>query len=101
MGDYTIEFGTMAAADPAPLLRGLPDDRCQCPHWGFLFRGRLTVRYADGEETFSSGEAYYMAPGHRPRFDEDCEWVEFSPTALWRETRALILRNRELLELSP
>jgi hypothetical protein len=21
-------------ADVAPLFTGLPDDRCQCPHWG-------------------------------------------------------------------
>ena len=31
---YTVGFETYTAdADPAPLFQGLPDDRCQCPHW--------------------------------------------------------------------
>jgi hypothetical protein len=21
--------------DATPLLKGLPDDQCQCPHWGY------------------------------------------------------------------
>ena len=32
--------------DHTPLLRGLPDDRCQCPHWGYVINGRLTFRRA-------------------------------------------------------
>jgi hypothetical protein len=24
--------------DLGPALKGLPDDRCQCPHWGYLLR---------------------------------------------------------------
>lgn len=32
---YTVGFASYTAdADPTPLFRGLPDDRCQCPHWG-------------------------------------------------------------------
>jgi hypothetical protein len=31
----------------APPLKGLPDDRCQCSHWGHLFKGKIVVRYAD------------------------------------------------------
>jgi hypothetical protein len=23
----------------APLLKGLPDDSCHCPHWGYVFKG--------------------------------------------------------------
>ena len=30
----TIQFVTIREdVDAAPLLRGLPDDRCNCPHW--------------------------------------------------------------------
>ncbi|HEX5096558.1 MAG TPA: hypothetical protein VFX21_11110 [Acidimicrobiia bacterium] len=33
LGDYTIGFETYTAdADLAELFKGLPDDRCQCPH---------------------------------------------------------------------
>src|SRR5207245_7421707 len=40
----TIDFAKFPPHDLAPLLKGLPDDRCQCPHWGFLFKGRIVVR---------------------------------------------------------
>ena len=64
---YTVSFETFHTdIDPAPLFRGLPDDRCQCPHWGIVVSGRLEVRYADREETFTAGDAYYMPPGHLP-----------------------------------
>ena len=33
-------------ADATPLLVGLPQDLCQCPHWGLVLRGSIHVRYA-------------------------------------------------------
>src|SRR5690606_33518784 len=42
-----------AGTDFGPLLRGLPNDRCQGPHWGYVLKGRLRIQYADGEETLS------------------------------------------------
>jgi hypothetical protein len=33
--------------DATPFMKGLPDDRCQCPHWGYVFKGKMTARYAD------------------------------------------------------
>ena len=40
-GGYTVGFETHTAdADIAPLFRGLPDDRCQCPHWGYVVKGK-------------------------------------------------------------
>ena len=38
------------------------------------------MRYTDGEtETLSTGEAYYLRPGHNVHLDEDTEFVEFTP----------------------
>src|SRR2546423_1493666 len=67
---YVIGFETYTAdADPAELFRGLPDDRCQCPHWGVVLRGALIYRNADGtEDRIAAGEAYYVGPGHLPQF---------------------------------
>ena len=32
---YAVDFITFKVEmDAAPLLKGLPDDRCHCPHWG-------------------------------------------------------------------
>src|SRR5215831_10956479 len=58
--------GVQQGGDMAPLFRGLPDDRCQSPHWGIVVKGRLTFTYADGEDVIEAGEAYYAPPGHTP-----------------------------------
>ena len=70
-----------AGADAAPLLEGLPENLCQCPHWGTVVKGSIHVTYADGtEETVNAGEVYYWPPGHTVRVDEDYEAIEFSPS---------------------
>ena len=69
-----------AGTDFTPLLAGLPDDRCACPHWGYVSEGSITVRYADGsEETTSAGELYYWPGGHTGWTDEGVTFTEFSP----------------------
>ena len=91
---YTVAFETYRAdMDPAPLFVGLPDDRCQCPHWGVVLRGRITMRFADHEETYEAGEAYYAPPGHRPVIHADSEVVEFSPSELLQQTMAVVGAN--------
>ena len=68
-------------ADATPLLVGLPNDLCQCPHWGTVLSGSIHVRYADGtEEVVRAGDVYHWPPGHTVWVDEDYEAVEFSPS---------------------
>lgn len=57
----------------------LPGGRCPCPHWGYVLKGRLVVRYEDREETIEAGDAFYMPPGHAPEAEEGTEIVQFSP----------------------
>ena len=71
-----------AGADLRPLLAGLPEDRCACPHWGYLLEGSITLRYADGtEECTRAGDVYYWPGGHTGWTDEGVRFVEFSPAA--------------------
>ena len=97
-GDFTVAFEKIPAGEFDELFSGLPDDRCQCPHYGVLLTGKMTIKYADREETVTAGQAYYMAPGHLPRFDEDCETVEFSPTAKLQQTLAVIQKNVKAMQ---
>ena len=79
-GDMNVAFeGFPAGMDTRPLFKGLPEDRCQCPHWGVVLKGRLRALYASSEEVITSGQAYYLAPGHNVVIEEDCELIEFSP----------------------
>ena len=95
----TVELGKMEAqVDPGPLFKGLPDDRCQCPHWGYVIRGTLRYRYADREEAYHAGDVYYAAPGHTPIIEAETQYVEFSPTNLLRETTAVVERNMAAMQ---
>ena len=94
LGGYTVGFETFRAdADPAPLFRGLPDDRCQCPHWGYVAKGKVIFRYTDRDEVFEAGDAYYGAPGHLPLVFAGTELLEFSPTDKLNQTMEVITRN--------
>lgn len=76
-GEY---FSLGAGTDIAPLLEGLKDDLCQCPHWGYLIEGEVTITYTDGsEEIVSGGDLFYWPPGHTVRVGVDAEIVLFSP----------------------
>jgi hypothetical protein len=75
-----------AGADATPLLEGLPQNLCQCPHWGIVTKGSINVRYGDGRtETVRAGEVYYWPPGHTVSVDEDYNAIEFSPKDGMRE----------------
>jgi mannose-6-phosphate isomerase-like protein (cupin superfamily) len=91
---YTINFVSFNQdIDATPLLKGMPDDRCQCPHWGYVTKGRLTFRFADHEEVFEAGDAFYLPPGHVPLADAGSEYVQFSPAEELREVSETIVRN--------
>ena len=95
-GDLVVSFETVpAGTDSAPLFKGLPGESCRCPHWGYMLKGKMIVRYDDGEETITAGQAYYMPPGHVPLFVEETEVVEFSPR---KEKEATIEAVRKNLE---
>jgi Cupin domain len=99
LGDYTVGFETFRAdADAAPLMKGLPDDRCQSPHWGYVISGQVTLTYADHEETYEAGDAYYAPPGHTPAVTAGTELIEFSPTEAYGRTMAVVGRNLAALQ---
>lgn len=53
---------------------------CQCPHWGYVLQGKLTVTYADGNsEQISGGNLFHWPPGHTVKVSQDAEVVLFSP----------------------
>jgi len=91
---YTVGFESYPEdVDPAPLFTGLPDDRCQCPHWGVVQNGQITFRWADHEETYVEGDAYYAPPGHLPLIAAGTSIVEFSHTDELNATMAVIVAH--------
>ena len=94
---YSVNFTTFHVdMDQTPVLKGLPDDQCQCPHWGYVIKGRLTIRSGDREEVFEAGDAYYLAPGHVGVSNEPgSEIVQFSPAEELKKTSDVIMKNMQ------
>lgn len=67
-----------AGVDTRPVFKGLPDDRCQCEHWGHIVRGTIRVHTADGTTTYEAGESYHWPPGHNLEAVTDCEYLEIT-----------------------
>ena len=64
---YTVTFTSLLDdIDATPFMKGLLDDRCQCPHWGYVIKGRMTARYADRDEVFEAGDAFYTPDRSAP-----------------------------------
>ena len=94
LGDYVVGFTTFREdGDATPVFRGLPDDRCQSHHWGYVFSGKITFKYAGHDEVYEAGDAYYAPPGHIPLVTAGTEVVEFSPAHEYRMTQEAIARN--------
>ncbi len=98
-GGMAIEMGSLRQEiDPSPLFKGLPDDRCQCPHWGYVLQGQLRFKFADHEEIYQAGDVYYAAPGHTTVLGANTEYVEFSPAEGYRQTMEAIERNMAAMQ---
>jgi hypothetical protein len=97
---YTVSFLTFRQdIDATPLLKGLPDDQCQCAHWGYVVNGRVTIRYADREEVFETGDAFYTPPGHVPvQHEPGTEMLLFSPAEELREVAATMTKNMQSMQ---
>jgi hypothetical protein len=99
LGDFVVAFSTFhEGGDATPLFKGLPDDRCQAAHWGYIFKGKVTFKYADHDEVYEAGDAYYAPPGHIPVVEAGTEGVEFSTAAEFEQTLEVLERNLAVLQ---
>lgn len=76
-GEY---FSLAAGVDTTPLFQGLDGNACQCPHWGYVLRGRITTTDANGkQETVNANDLFYWPAGHNVKVESDAELIMFSP----------------------
>ena len=80
-GSLAAEYFSLGAGtDIAPLLKGLDDDACHAPHWGFIISGEVVITYTnETSETCIGGDLFYWPPGHSVRVVRDAEVILFSP----------------------
>ena len=99
LDDYTVDFVSIRQTHSlAALLAGLPGDACQCPHWGYMFNGKLSVSYTDQpDEVYEAGDAFYITAGHNPLVEAGTEYVQFSPSNELHTVSDVMTKNAQAL----
>ena len=59
----------------------------------------MTFSYADHDETYVAGDAYYAPPGRTPAITAGTEIIEFSPTDEYGRTMEIIGRNLDAMQV--
>jgi hypothetical protein len=98
-GGMTVCFnGLPKGTDFTPLLVGLNNDSCHCPHWGYVTEGKVLIKYDNGqEETVSAGEVFYWPAGHTAIVQENVKLIDFSPSKEFNEVIAHV--GKKMAEL--
>ncbi|MCA9830281.1 MAG: cupin domain-containing protein [Dehalococcoidia bacterium] len=86
-GDMRVAVVSVpAGTDFSPLLKGLPNDRCQAEHWGYVIKGKLRIKHADDrEEVLTGGDFYHMPAGHTGVAEEETEFLEIGEPQAYQQ----------------
>lgn len=86
-GDMALRYARVPAnTDFAPVLEGLPEDRCPSHHWGIVLEGSINLRHADGTvETTRAGDLYHWPAGHTAWTEEATVFLEVGPIEQMRQ----------------
>jgi hypothetical protein len=79
-----VGYTVTGAADHTAVYQGLPGGLCQCPHYGYVFKGRIRARYPGSawpDEVAAAGEAYFFPAGHVLVYEEETQALELNPAA--------------------
>ena len=58
----------------------------------------MTFRFADRDEVFEAGDAFYLPPGHIPIVQAGAAYVQFSPSEDLRAVAEAMARNAEAMQ---
>ena len=93
-GEMHVEYDVFKKRfDVTPYLKGLPNDRDPCPHWGVIVKGQGKIIVDGKEELFKAGDGFYAPPGHTGIFEAGTELWEFSPKDKLQKTMETIAKN--------
>ena len=86
-GGMAVAFNELpAGTDMGPLLQGLKNNSCHCPHWGYIVEGEMVLNYDDGtKERYTTGDVFYLPPGHTGTIEKDTKLIDFSPEKEFKE----------------
>src|ERR1700730_14594940 len=82
--DMELGYTVAPPVDCTPGYQGLPGGVCQCPHYGYVFTGRMRAVYPGTDwpdEIAEAGDVYFFPAGHSLIYDEPSEVLELNPAA--------------------
>ena len=99
-GGMTVAFNEVpGGTDLTPLLEGLENDSCHCPHWGYIVEGAMRVKYNDGaEELLETGDVFYLPAGHTAIVERDLKIIDFNPEKEFGEVMDHIAKKMAEME---
>lgn len=83
-GDMEVGYTSTGPLDCTQLYQGLAGGVCPCPHYGYVFKGRLRALYPGTDrpdEVATTGDVYFFPAGHILVYDEETEALEINPAA--------------------
>ena len=83
-GDLEVGYTVTGPADHTALYQGLPGGVCPCPHYGYVFAGRIRCVYPGTDwpdEIAEAGQAYFFPAGHALIYEATTEALELNPAA--------------------
>jgi hypothetical protein len=81
-GDMEVGFTVTGPGDHTAAYQGLGGAVCPCPHYGYVFTGRIRASYPGTnwpDEVAETGEAYFFPAGHVLIYEADTEALELNP----------------------
>lgn len=81
-GDMELGYTTAGPSSAAAAYEKLPGGVCMCPHYGYIFKGRLRCTYPGSDwpdEVAETGDVYFFRAGHHLIYEEATESLELNP----------------------
>ncbi|HRP55666.1 hypothetical protein [Agriterribacter sp.] len=95
LGGMSISYMEVPGpADFTPFFKGLPDDMCSSPHWGYVIDGSLRIKYPGGkEEVVNAGEVFYWPAPHTGVVEKNVKFIDFSPDGKFNTVMDQLAKN--------
>lgn len=81
-GDMEVGFTTAGPSNASAAYENLPGKVCMCPHYGYVFKGRIRCTFPGTDwpdEIAEAGDAYFFRAGHHLIYEEPTESMELNP----------------------
>lgn len=81
-GDLEVGYTTAGPMSAGPTYEFLPGKVCMCPHYGYVFKGRIRCVYPGTnwpDEVANPGDVYFFRAGHHLIYEEATEALELNP----------------------